>query len=249
MNEIRYPTREEKKKSIRRIVDQGLSSPQGFFDSLGSVWHSIGLRWLFFGVGDCTFLAILGSALCWTLLFASSALESQLSVLLFFASPLLYGLLHLLVLWKKVMQKDYELLMTCRCSLKQMTIFRMLFFGAVSVALLVPMNLLLQSTLTSPPTFIRLLSISFSGLFLYAALELISEWKGKAPLSFLIAPALWVALFTGLLLLEERAEQVMKAVPTAVFLLVAISAFIAYWIVLRRFYFEKKEGGLAYAVG
>lgn len=55
---IPMPTEQEKERSIQWILDNGLPQKESFGESLSELWHSIGVRGLFFGVEDSSLLAL-----------------------------------------------------------------------------------------------------------------------------------------------------------------------------------------------
>ncbi len=247
--EVKLPTEEEKNKSIQTILATGMPEPQKLSCVLLYLWHSIGFRGLFFGVGDCVFLSVLLSGLLWAYLFSSLvSSQSILCVLLFLASPFLYALLHLLTIWKEIMTGTYELKMACRYSLKQMTTLRMLIFGGISVVLSITVSTGVWLMVSKEFSILRIMSISFSALFLFAAIQLLVEWKWKAPASYFFTPLFWTALSVLLLAAGEPAEHFLLEIPTAVFWLVSGGAVALYGGTLKRYYFGYKEGALSHVV-
>ncbi|PJM73277.1 hypothetical protein CS006_04310 [Bifidobacterium primatium] len=72
MNErIPYPTEAERERSIRHIVAMGVPRRVGLWASLIDVVRSLGMRNLFFGVGDCVFLGLMMAFVAWAPLFAT----------------------------------------------------------------------------------------------------------------------------------------------------------------------------------
>lgn len=247
--EVEFPTEEEKNKSIQTILATGMPKPQKISSALLYLWHSIGFQGLFFGVGDCVFLSVLSSALLWVYLFSSLVSnQSILCVLLFLASPFLYALLHVLTIWKEIMTRTYELKMTCRYSVRQITTLRMLIFGGVSAVLAIIISTGVWLMVSKEISILRMMSISFSALFLFAAIQLFIEWKWKAPTSLFFTPIFWTALSVLLLAVGEPAEHLIFEIPTAVFWLVTGGATILFSGTLKRYYFGYKEGALSYVV-
>lgn len=254
MNEkyIPFPTEEEKNDSIQKIVTDGVQPPCSLGSAVMRLIREISVRELFFGVGDCVFLAFLAAALLWSAVFASAGqTEAILPMLMFFASPFLYALLHLLTVWKEIMAGTYERLMTCRLSLRQMTILRMLVFGGISVLASTLLNaglwFILSDECKGAYTYLRMTGISFSGLFLFAWMELMAEWKWRLPASCTVAPLLWGVLGILSFLWQEHIRTVLFAVPTAVFVMIACTFAVLYFGTLKRYYFDSKEGALSHA--
>ncbi|MBU9746405.1 hypothetical protein KTH81_21545 [Lachnospiraceae bacterium ASD3451] len=246
---IRFPSGEEKDRSIRMILEEGIPRPKRMAADLWETAGRIGFKNLFFGVGDCMFLALLLGGLLWAGCFAVMAGgRGQLSVLLFLASPFLYALLHLLSIWKEIMVGTYETLMVCRCSLHQLMVLRMLVFGGLAVIVLVGTSTGVGWLLKGSPSVLNLLGISFSALFLFAAASAAAEWKWRAPGAYLVVPAGWILLSLVLLILGERAEAFLRSIPDAVFWIAAACGAVFYGRTLKHYYFDPKEGAIAHVV-
>ncbi|ADY55664.1 hypothetical protein Sgly_1359 [Syntrophobotulus glycolicus DSM 8271] len=247
--EINLPTEEEKNHSIQTILANGMPEPQRLFEVLSKLWRSVGFRGLFFGVADCAFLGILIGGLLWAGLFSLWVNnKSSLYVLLFLASPLLYALLHILTIWKEIMTGTYEQKMACRYSSKQITSLRMLAFGGSSAVLSVLVSTLIWLILTKDLSILRLMGVSFASLFLFAAVQLLTEWKRSTAKSYFLTPVLWVILSGSLLLIGRPAEQIFLNTPTAVFWLVTAGSGAVYGRTLKHYYFSRWEGALTHVV-
>lgn len=246
---IPFLSEEEKSQSIQTILAIGIPEPQRLSSAIPSLLRTVGVRGLIFGVGDSIFLAILAAALLWVFLFSSlSGNNSLLYILLFITSPFLYAALHLLTTWKEIMSGTYELMMTCRCSLRQLSALRMLVFGGAAVVLSMLAGAGVAFVSSGDVSVLRCVSISFSALFLFAAAQLIVEWKWYAPKSYFAAPVFWLLSGLVLLLMGEKAESFLVNVPTFVFWIITLASLAIYCVVMKRFYFDSKEGALSHAV-
>lgn len=249
LEHITLPTAAEKDSSIQQILDYGMPPPRRLSHSLVNLFQSVGLRGLVFGLGDCIFLSLLACGLLWLGLFAAFQSSSSLiCVLLFFASPFLYAALHLITTWKEIMNGTYEQMMTCQYNLRQLTVLRMLLFGGCSVMLTVAVSGLVAVLFAHELSALRILGVSCSALFLYAAGSLFAEWKGRAPGAFFVVPLLWTALFLAFFFSGERGALLLLRLPTAVFWGLTVAALALYIWVLNHLYFDSKEGALTHAV-
>lgn len=245
---VEFPTAAEREASIRYIVAAGLPAPRQLRKAVPELARTLGVRNLFFGVEDCVFLAVLLTVLVSAGVLVSVSSDSgMLTVLLFVFSPLFYMALHLMTVWKEMMTHTYELLMTCRCSLRQLTVARMLIFGGMSLCFSVAFSGGLSLLWEDGPGMPRLLSISFASLFLFACLSLLAERKWPAPMSCLPAPGAWIVLGVALLLLGERAEILLAGISTMAFALAACGGAVLYFSMLKCYYFVPKEGAAVYA--
>ena len=161
---IPMPTGEERQAAIRRIVE--LSGVER-----RNRRRSVSLSVVFFGVENCLFLPVLAALLC---LIPGAVLVRLDTVvpLLFLFSPALYAALHLLTAWKDTASGVAEWRRSCKLSACTLLTLRMLVFGGLAVIVCVPTNILLWLTSGRSWSLPWMLGLSFSSLFLYAALTL-----------------------------------------------------------------------------
>lgn len=260
---ILFPSEEEKNQSIALILAKGMPKPQHIFRTLAEMLHTLGIRGIFFGVGDSVFLAIL-CTVCLLILTAYLFISSWSIelILLFGFSPFLYASLQSLTTWKEHLSGTYEQKMVCKYSLHQVNILRMLLFGGSSVFLCIGVSLLISIAGHSVSLFFRLLGISFSALFLFAVLELLTErhttllkparklWSFyfSVPLNCFLAPLIWAMLCTVLVLFRNQTSIWLLELPVAVFWVIAIAGAVTYFKLIRDTFFKYKEGAVSYAV-
>lgn len=232
------------------MPDAGPPAPQRLWTAVPALWKSLGLRELLFGVWDCAFLAVLAAALVWS---GAAMLVRQQEYLvytvLFVISPVLWAVLHGLIMWKERMSGVWELFMTARVTLRQLSALRMLLFGAVSVVASVALCGMVRLLTGGELSLLRLCGVSFASLFLFAAASLLAEEFIRPPLGCLAVPAAWLALGAALLWLGPKAERFFAGLPEAVLCLIAVIAAGIYLALLKRRCFIGKEGVAAYAVG
>lgn len=237
---IPMPTEEERRRAICAVVDAGLPPPPR------RLLREIPLSVLFFGVGDCLFLASLITALCFVPLAVAAFHKSPLAPLLFLLSPMLYASLQFLTMWKEFSTGTLEWKQTCRLPFRVLTALRMLVFGGVSVLVCVPADVLLWELSRHRAALPWMLGVSFSSLFLYAALSLFCQ-RFRRRGAVLAAPALWLGL--GLTLLGwEKGTVLLLRVPPLVFFLLALAGLILFFRELKHNLTRPIEGGLRYAV-
>ena len=196
MDENRFipmPALEERNISIRHILDAGLPDAR-------PAWRQLPLSALFFGVEDCLFLSALlaGLLLVPTVASVRYAPTGSLLAPLFLTSPALYALPHLLTLWKDTMGNTLEWKRTCRIPPGTLLALRMLVFGGTAVVMSVPAAVLYWAVSGRQISLLWLLGLSFSSLFLYAALSLSLPLLRRR--AALFPPILWLLL--GFILLR-----------------------------------------------
>ncbi|MCI9443782.1 MAG: hypothetical protein HFF69_03575 [Oscillospiraceae bacterium] len=208
---IPMPSKAERDASIQAVLDQGLSPTR-------PSWRNIPLSVLVFGVEDCLFLAsLLGLLPAAAAFIPAESLADLLAKLLFLSSPLLYIAACALTSWKESLSGTLDWKRTCRLPLQTLTALRMLLFGGASLLVCVPVNLLLWQASGHAIPLSRALAISFSSLFLHAALSLSCRrlrWGMAVP------AAAWTLVGIALLAFEPLGG-LLPEVPTAVFCLMA----------------------------
>ncbi len=238
MNErIPMPTAAERQAAIRRIVE--LSG-----GTLRAGRRSIPLSVVFFGVEDCLFLPVLASLLC---LIPGAALVpfDPAAPMLFLGSPALYAALHLLTAWKDKMSGMAEWRRTCRLSAWTLLALRMLVFGGLAAALCVPANVLVWRISGRIWSLPWMLGLSFSSLFLYAALTLFCLRLRRG---MVLPPAVWGSV--GLLLMIwRRGGEALLRVPVLVLFSLAAAGLICCLHLLGQMLRYPNRGGRFYAYG
>lgn len=244
--EIEFPSEEQKEKSIAQIVSRGVARPRKLSATLWDVWSTAGIWGICFGIWDCMLAALLTDGLIWAAVYEAAKQNPQiLGMLVFLASPVLYALLHLLTVWKEIMAGTYQTLMVCRLSLRQITVFRMILFGGISVMLSGIMNLWLGSGADSRITVFRLLSLSMLALFFYAGIQAVLEWKWKSRMACWAAPVLWSGVCLMLPVLANYQLKVLEEIPSAAFLVCAGACAGVYVRALRAYLFEEQRAAQA----
>lgn len=243
-NKICMPTQAEKEQAITFILNTGLPEAWNPERSVRQALRELPPSVWFFGVGDCVFLAVIVSILCLVPVVAVAE-EGPLVPLLFLISPLLYALLQVLTMWKDAMSGTLEWKQTCRISFRLLTAVRMLLFGGASVGVCVPANVLLWSASGHRLELPWMLCLSFSGLFVYAALSLTFQRVGRR--WWFAAPLLWIS--AGILMLcWSRAAEWLMDVPAFLFVLVSVGALVVCFRQWKHQIVDPFEGGICYAV-
>ena len=245
-NNILMPTEQEKQKTITQILDVALPHPVSFRKELWDTLCIAGVRTVFCGVGDCLALAALLWVLC---LFPASYLANYtggLAQILLLMSPLLYATLSLMTTWKDFQTGIREWTWTFRISAQTVSALRMLCFGAASVLVCVPANLLLWSVSGYLQPLGWMLALSLSSLFLYGTLSLLCL-RLRGIVGILAAPIIWLIIGMVLLMCPPAAEW-LNTVPTIVFCLIFVGTLILYLREMRRFCRRYIEGGFSYAL-
>ncbi len=224
---IPLPTSEEKAQSVRTVLDAAMP------ERARRPWMDVPLPVLFFGVGDCLFLSCLLAGVALVPMTFAAAQAVPLAAILFLTSPGLYALLYGLTGWKEWQSGTLEWKLACRTSFHMLTALRMLCFGGLSTVVCVPVNLLLWYADGCQLGLGWMLGVSFSSLFLYAALSLLCR-RLRPRQAMGLPPALW-ALLGMFLLCCQSAAVWLEQVPALVFLLIAAAVLALCLLALRRY--------------
>lgn len=187
---IPMPSEAEKKMSIDFIKENGLAKRENLFTSIRSVYRNLGLKNIFFGVGDCLFLAFICVvvSICITSQMEPEYLNSSVLV----TSPLFFVIAHLLTSWKDYMSGTSEQKAVCKYKPSHITAFRLLTFSLISIVCDIPASFFLSKHLETD--FLSVLLFSFCSLFLYSLVMTASLLFVRWRYVEYAVPAVWVAV-------------------------------------------------------
>lgn len=237
--EVPMPSGEEKDRAVAMILDTAVLQQGGIWEELRRTMRMVGLRTLFFGVGDCFFLAVL--ALCVCLFPAAAVLANmvRMAPCLFLFSPAFYALANLLVMWKECQTRTLEWKQTWRIPFRVVMALRMLVLGAVSVVASVLACAVLWQLSRQAVSLVWMLAVAFSALFLYGGISLLCQrlWGLRAALA---VPAVWAVVSLVPVLWEPASVWLMR-IPAYVFLAVAAAGAGFYAAQIYYFVTDKKR--------
>lgn len=234
--EVPLLTEDEKKRAVAMILDTAMPAilpKSAIWQELCRTAGMVGLRTLFFGVGDCFFLAALVMCVCLFPAAAVMAGMARAASCLFLISPAFYALSHLLTLWKEYQTRTLEWKWTWRISFRTILALRMLVLGAVSVVGSILVCAVLWSLERQEVSFVWMLSVAFSALFLYGSLSLLGQrlWGMRAVLP---VPLAWVMVSLVPVFWEPAAVWLMQ-IPAYAFLAAAAAG--AGFYLIQMYYF------------
>lgn len=238
----------EKELAVSEIVRKGVVTPGSRLKKIIEIKRICTFRTLFFGVGDCLFLGILTAACLW-MLFIQAGM--QVIVCMTFAiSPFAYMASYLLTVWKEHLLQLYDVKMTCRYTIRQVSAFRMIYFGGINLFLNVLMLAWLMKFRVPAVTFGKLLGLSFGAIFLYGVMMLGFQIKGNSCEAAVLPPVLW-GLLNGMVIIfyGKKLEQILLNLAEGLVFMIAVVIFVIYLITLCAYLFSKAGEGRDYAVG
>lgn len=238
--DIPMPTESEKQAAITQIVEKGYKNRKTMFTLFIEMKETFGLRTLFFGVGDCIYLAVIIMFIVYVFLFAVG--KTVLFTCIFTASPLLYLTAWLLTVRKEYYSQTLELQNVCKYTPVHITALRMLLFSLLSMVADIPVAAV--SSYYMKGTFWNLLLLSFCSLFLYAVLQLLSLLIIPARIAAVVLPFAWTVIcLLPVAITEIQWEMILQSIRLPVLLAFLPILIAIYWFLLN-FYIRK---GNAYA--
>lgn len=243
---------EEKENSIAFILKEVNLQPVTFRAFLRSYFQEVGFRYLFWGIGDILFivgLLVLGIGILYFPdlhhLFENDH-RDKVYFTVFMASPLCYAFLYFLGIWKERLIGTFELKMTLRVSLKELLILRMLAFSGISLVISVGSNVLIWQLLGQELSLMRLFTISFSSLFLFANIQLLLEYKIPMRCSYWMTPIIWSAVGVLFGWKQDEIAQLLLYVPISIVTPIVFGLLLLFMYLLRHNYFMQKEGTITH---
>jgi len=245
-------TQDEKENSIAFILKEVNLQPVTFRAFLRSYFQEVGFRYLFLGMGDILFivgLLLIGVGMLYFpdlhQLFENGH-RNEIYFTVFMVSPVCYALLYFLGIWKERLLGTFELKMTLRVSLKELLILRMLAFSGISLVVSVGGNVLIWQSLGQEVSLMRLFSLSFSSLFLFANIQLLLEYKMPMRCSHWVTPIIWGAVGVLFVWQQESIAQFLLYVPVSIVTAIVFGLLLLFIYLLRHNYFMEKEGSITY---
>jgi hypothetical protein len=233
---IIMPSEEEKDRTIKRIVNEGVRGKTRFAPALSRMVKAIGFRYVFFGSSDAIVASVMLGAvvlICAASVTMSNLLETDSACLtVSFLSPAVYAALCLLTEQKEKMLKTHEVLMSCRYNLRHLTAFRQLIIAAAGLVFAVIMASAtwlfapVSAYTDAPPLFV----VSVSATLLYSALTLSVLLIGRAYWLRFTIPVLWCSLHAVpvLILGPSETNAQMEHLPTIAFGIVAMLSLVVF---------------------
>jgi hypothetical protein len=130
--------------------------------------------------------------------------------------------------------------------LKELLILRMLAFSGISLIVSVGSNILIWQLLGQELSLMRLFSLSFASLFLFANIQLLLEYKIPMRCCHWVTPIIWGALGILFFWKQDWIAQLLLYLPLSIVTLLVFVLVLLFFYLLRHNYFMKKEGTITY---
>lgn len=229
---IDKPTEYQKNMAIEKIMQKGLVRPRKLSAQLLEMWRTLGLSYIF---GDI-FQAFIIVAI---IMLGGFLVYLEFSKLMMHAVTFAFAPLSFLsiVLFAEMIERLsglYELKMTFKYTIRQITAFRILCFSLLGVVTCV------ISSASAGGEFLQTLATSLSALFL-CALFITFILRRFAPVWRYVSMGAWVIISVlPIYLLGERWETILSGMPAALTLTIAVIAFLLFLHEVKQIMNEKR---------
>ena len=226
------PDKKDRDLAIEAILSEGLTQPVSTWKFLLNMRRHLGFRVLFWDTGVAV-LAACAVTLCYVLFITQqlSLLRTVIDgwnvyALIFLFSPALFIGLTLCTEALERISGLYDIKMTCKYSIRQITAFRLLCFSLLGTVFTVAVSTVI-STVWEFGDLVRMISISLGSLFLCSLLviHLMRRLRG----GWFIGAFAWMVLgLLPLLFFGQAWERLLANFPPAFTTAVAIISFVLF---------------------
>lgn len=222
----------EKDNAIEDILLKGLSKPKSLWRYLCDIYRALGFRYIFLDMGYAMIMTV--AATIGFLILYPLTPKQHIHATLFAVAPVFF---IFIVLFTETIEKVsglYELKMTCKYTVHQITTFRVLCFSLIG-AMFCTLTSIYFNRSSIVYDFFRLLSLSLCALFLCAFLTTFVirrfnwKWNHLSVLVFWIAIALLPAW-----IIDEQWELFLSQIPVTLSVLGAVIACILFLLETRK---------------
>lgn len=225
------PSQNEKDLAIEKILSNGLSKPKKLWRYLWDIYRALGFRYIFLDTVNAmimTTTVTIGFALLYPFSF-----EKHLNATLFAMAPVFF---ISIVLFTETIERSrglYEIKMTCKYTIQQVTAFRVLCFSLMSAAFSILINLYF-SRLQDTYDFFRAFSLSLCDLFLCSFLTIFIMRRFKWKWMHFSVILLWISIgFVPTWIFGEQWELFLSQIPVSIATFFAIIACVLFLMEIK----------------
>jgi hypothetical protein len=218
-------TPDERDRAIEAILTKGLTRPVPIWAFLRDMWRNLGPKLIFWDLAPAVLVScvvLLGYITL--ILLQLSRLETAWNVyaMLFLFSPILFISLTVCTEAIERLGGIYEIKMTSKYTIRQITTFRLLSFALAGTVFTVLGSIFLSSAWEALQ-FVQLFSLALSSLFLCSLLTIYTMRRLRG--GWYIGAIIWTAIgVLPVLLFRENWDSFLSSLPPAVTLGVAVIA-------------------------
>ena len=229
---VNMPNEKEIKSEIDFIVTQGLGKRESFYSCLKNMYRQIGIRYLFRDELEIIFTILLVSSILFSVIIDRNIYFSEnikaIYAYLFTVSPILYLSMSILNLIIAKQNKTYEVEMTCKYNIYQISAFRMLVFSIICI-LFNSFFVYAATCFYEDINYLKAFVISIASLFLFSTIFLFALAKVKnRSIKYFITLG-WIGFNLILFILKvDFYIQLLNKVSIYTWTIVAIGSLIIY---------------------
>ena len=246
---IEYPTNEQIEKSVGIICREGIEKRDTIFSFLKNMTFKLRIKNIFYGVYDVMLISLIVTGAVYTLFFFSinnlPNAEEKIYLFSFTFAPFMFALLFFLNFAKERTSDTFIIKMTCKYSFLHLLAYRMFVFSLLSVVVNSLYILVLFSDFKI--SFVTVISLSLSALFVYSLLLIAMLLKFSTLKPVIAFSVLWIA--ADILLYVYSRDFLMgllKSVPLFVWMIIVAGAAILYFTSLPKL-ISKRRNEYAYS--
>lgn len=239
-------SQDEKERAIEDILSKGLSKPKSLWGYLCEIYCALGFRYIFLDTGLAIIMTVVAT-IGFIRLYPMS-LEQYPYATLFALAPVFFLFVVLFAETIERVSGLYELKMTCKYTVQQITAFRVLCFSLMG-AMFCTLTSLHFSRLPITYDFFRVFSLSLCALFLCAFLTIFIMRRFTRDWIYFIAMLLWTAIgFLPVRIFGHWWELFLSQVPITITVFVAVIACALFLMEIKNLMKIRKRE-VAYYVG
>lgn len=244
---VDMPNEKEIKVEIDNIIAQGIGERESFHSYLKNMYRQIGIRYLFRDGLEIIFTILLVSSILLLTIKDSNIhyMENikDIYVYLFVISPILYLAMSILNFINAKQNKTYEIEMTCKYNIYQISAFRMLVFSMICIVFNFS-SIYIVAYFYEDINYLKAFIISIAGLFLFSTIFLFTLIRIKNRFIKYFTVLGWIVFNLVLYIFKvDFYIQLLNSISTYTWFVVAIGSILAYIKDLKTLIiFRNKEG-------
>jgi hypothetical protein len=244
---VDFPSDEDIARQISFIVKEGLPKKEPFFKQVYTMYRQLGFRFLFPNFTELTFISILIAIFLFTTgLQARDYFEAEsgsVYTFIFVTSPLVYLVICSFSWYHMWDNRTYELEMTCKYDLFQLTAVRMLAFSIFCFAVNTVFIIAMVNSYHHI-SFVKAFLISTTGLFLFSTLTLLVLMNNQSKIIKISLLVGWIAVNLFAFIWSKNFYMlVLNKISVSMYAVVTTSLVILYINHLQKMMqFRKTEG-------
>lgn len=226
---IDMPSEKEIRAEIDNIVVEGIGKRESFYSYLKNMYRQIGVKHLFRDGIEIIFIILLVSYILFSVV-TNSYMEKieEVYACLFTISPILYLSMSILSFVNAKQNKTYEVEMTCKYNIYQISAFRMLVFSILCI-LFNFFFVYIMVYYYENIDYLKAFIISVASLFLFSTIFLFAITKIKNISTKYFTVLGWIVFNLVLYIFKvEFYIQLLNSISIYTWLIVAMSSTVVY---------------------